>query len=153
MLVACRLAGLSALEAYYADVNRRRNADPPRYPNAATPSPDARNHAPVAAGRQGVLPTHRSQWPAKAAFWPILRGASDPCTAGTRHQTINPNSCGAVAIPVGTNDLAHVDGGAEAFPQNFRPRLEIVGSLPKRLAEDLAMFGLRGSAMRRRSLF
>ena len=41
MLVACRLAGLSALEAYYADVNRRAQCGPPRYPNAASPPRDA----------------------------------------------------------------------------------------------------------------
>ena len=32
MLVACRLAGLSALEAYYADVNRRAQCRPPAIP-------------------------------------------------------------------------------------------------------------------------
>ena len=53
MLVACRLAGLSALEGHYAGVNRRAQYGPTRSPNAASASRSARNHAPIAdpAGR------------------------------------------------------------------------------------------------------
>ncbi len=144
---------------------RARNADPPRYPNAPTLSRDARNSAPL----QPMSPRrHRAHRPlaasakSRSGAMSVVRlsrrlAASSEKASFTSHFTASwrrrhSRSCGAVAVPVGPNDLGRVDGGSEAFPQNFRPRLEIVGSLPERLAEDLAMFGLRGSAMRRRPL-
>ncbi len=53
MLVACRLAGLSALEGHYAGLNASAQFGPTRAGLASKPSRHARNHAPLAdpAGR------------------------------------------------------------------------------------------------------
>ena len=63
MLVACRLAGLSALGAHYAGVQWRvTRADAKSI--AASPASRPRNNAPLANPKDGVLATPPSAAPA-----------------------------------------------------------------------------------------
>jgi hypothetical protein len=64
MLVARRLAGLSALEGHYAGVRGRAQCGRTRQPIAASPQDTPRNHAPLANPKDGVLATSPSAAPA-----------------------------------------------------------------------------------------
>jgi hypothetical protein len=76
MLVACRLAGLSALGAHYAGVRARTQFGPTHYTILPVLRPG--NHAPLANPKDGVLATATSAAPA-----PPLAGVR-PCSPDVR---------------------------------------------------------------------
>ena len=131
MLVACRLAGLSALEAHYAGVNARAQCGPTRRERPRRPAryPHSREQEtpPTGSYKAARAPGHGGNGKARA-FFPANLADAGNFTLDRRARSSQPSrnrnrarDCAFIFTSIGRSEHASKSRAASATPRD-RPR-------------------------------